>query len=137
MKNISLKTYKNKHNRTRIARALGQSTIRNIIDNHHTDTHIRRKRVRLHKSNKLNKYNLWFNQAQQKHSCLCSRAFPFLGSSTVNVNSLIIDSPLSFGILPHFSVQSVDACSGLHSFVQCVVHVNKTTMYVRSAHDPS
>jgi len=46
---ILLKLQKNKHNRARIARALGQSTIRNIIHNHHTDAQIRRKCVRLHK----------------------------------------------------------------------------------------
>jgi len=47
---VLLKLQKNKHNKNRIARALGESTIRNILQNRHTDAQVRKKCVRLHKS---------------------------------------------------------------------------------------
>jgi len=46
---VLLKLQKNTHNRTQIARAMGQSTIRNIMHNRHTDSQVRRQCVRLHK----------------------------------------------------------------------------------------
>jgi len=46
---VLLKLQKNAHNSARIARALGQSTIRNIMHNRHTDSQVRRQCVRLHK----------------------------------------------------------------------------------------
>ena len=47
--NVLLKLQKNKHNKQRIARALGASTIRSILQNQHTHDIVRRKCLRLHK----------------------------------------------------------------------------------------
>jgi hypothetical protein len=47
--NVLLKLQKDKHNKKRIAHALGQSTIRIILHNQHTHNKVRRKCMRLHR----------------------------------------------------------------------------------------
>jgi hypothetical protein len=46
---VLLKLQKNKHNKQRIARVLGASTIRSILQNQHTHDIVRKKCLRLHR----------------------------------------------------------------------------------------